>query len=91
MADHFKAVERITGKKPEALELPDLPIQLSHLWNIFCELHRGRPSGFNGPEPITYRQILDWKEVTEGILSHRDVATILKLDKVYEEVMNQNG
>ena len=90
MADHLKKVAHITGIKPEALELPELPLQVSHLWSVYCDLHRGRPVGFNGPEPISYRHILDWKEATGGILSHRDVATIIKLDKIYEKVI-QNG
>ena len=90
MSDVLKTVARITGRKPDALDLPDLPPQMSHVWSIYCELHRGRPVGFNGPEPITYRHILDWKEATQGELSPRDVSTILKLDKIYERVM-QDG
>lgn len=77
-------VERQTGKTPAALVSPcEFPTLLLHIWSAFISLSNSRTSGFSGPNPITYEQILAWKQVTEQPLDPREVEVIKKLDNIY--------
>jgi hypothetical protein len=46
-------------------------------------LNDSRTSGFSGPNPITYEQILAWKQITEQPLASWEAEAIKRLDKVY--------
>jgi hypothetical protein len=66
------------------LESPrDFPRLLSHVWSAFISLNDSRTSGFSGPNPITYEQILAWKQITEQPLASWEAEAIKRLDKVY--------
>lgn len=85
----MEQVERQTGRKVEALESPtEFPRLLSHVWSAFISLSNSRTSGFSGPNPITYEQILAWKQVTEYPLQSWEADAIKRLDKVYMGVYN---
>jgi len=64
------------------------PNLLAHVWLSFCELSNTRSQGFNGPDPIGYRDIKDYKELTEIPLSPREVKSIRDLDIVYMRTAN---
>lgn len=77
-------VERQTGKTPAALVPPcEFPMLLSHIWSAFISLSNSRTSGFSGPNPITYEQILAWKQVTEQPLDAWEADVIKRLDILY--------
>jgi len=86
--EHLEQVERQLGRTPQELEGPDFPFLVQHLWVAFLSLSSGRTAGFSGPNPITYEQILAWKELTQTPLSPREVDAIKRLDLVYLRVMN---
>ena len=80
----MEQVERQTGRKVEALESPtDFPRLLSHVWSAFISLSNSRTSGFSGPNPITYEQIVAWKQITEYPLLAWETEVIIRLDKTY--------
>jgi len=80
----LEQVERQTGRRIEALESPrDFPRLLSHVWSAFISLSNSRTSGFSGPNPITYEQILAWKQVTEQPLEPWEVEAIKRLDNIF--------
>ncbi len=80
---HLEQVERQTGKTPVELEEPDFPSLLSHIWSAFIVISSGRTGGFSGPNPITFEQILAWKELTQSTLDAREVEVIKRLDVIY--------
>jgi|TARA_R110000782_G_scaffold74758_1_gene149355 hypothetical protein len=64
------------------------PSLLANVWAAFCDLSNTRGQGFNGPNPIGYRDIKDYKELTEMPLSPRDVKSLRSLDIVYMRTAN---
>lgn len=80
----MEQVERQTGRKIKALESPtEFPRLLSHVWSAFISLSNSRTSGFSGPNPITYEQVLAWKQITEYPLLAWETEVIIRLDKMY--------
>jgi len=57
----------------------------------FFELHKSRQSGFNGPQPLTYRDILDWKAFTGWETSMWEWGVIKDLDAVYLNVQAESS
>jgi len=71
------------------LEPPtEFPILLANVWSAFCALSNTRSQGFNGPNPISYRDIKDYKELTEQPISPREVDLLRELDTVYMRTTN---
>lgn len=64
------------------------PSVLANVWSAFCDLSNTRSQGFSGPNPIGYRDIKDYMELTEMPLSPRDVKSIRDLDTVYMRAAN---
>jgi hypothetical protein len=87
--DHLEQVERQTGRSLQELEptvvFPDL---LANVWSAFCDLSNTRSQGVNGPNPISYRDIKDYKEMTEMPISPREVKSLRDLDMVYMRTAN---
>ena len=82
--EHLEQVERQTGLWIKDLEPPtDLPSVLAGVWSAFCDLSNCRSQGFSGPNPISYRDIKDYIELTETAISPREVTILRELDKVY--------
>lgn len=91
MRDRLEQIERQTGRKPQELISPvEFPVLLLHVWSAFIALSNSRTPGFSGANPITYRDILDWKALTHNVLSPRDVQAIMELDGVYLKIMNKD-
>lgn len=89
MRDHLLQLEKSTGQKPKALMNPtEFPRILSHVWTYFCQLSNARTNGFSGPNPITYQEISAWKELTQSVLSPRDIECIKALDETYLRIAN---
>ena len=86
--EHLEQVERQTGRRPIALDGPDFPALVSHIWSAFIILSNSRTAGFSGPNPITYEQIKAWKELTETIIAPWEIEAIKRLDRVYMGIAN---
>ena len=61
---------------------------VSHIWSAFITLSNSRTAGFSGPNPLTYTEIQAWMNLTNQVLSPRDIEAIIKLDFVYLKVQN---
>jgi len=71
------------------LEAPtEFPNVLANVWTAFCALNNTRGQGFSGPNPITYTEIRDYKELTETPLAPREVELLKHLDAVYMRTTN---
>jgi len=65
-------------------------MELEFLWNYFLELSSTRPYGHSGPLPITYQEILAWRELSQNVLTSWEVDVIKRLDRIYLKVVS-NG
>jgi hypothetical protein len=82
--EHLEQVERQTGLSLKELEAPtEFPEVLASVWFAFISLSNCRSQGFSGPNPISYRDIKDYIELTESPLSPREVNLLRELDGVY--------
>jgi hypothetical protein len=86
--EHLEQVERQTGHRPKALDGPDFPLLMSHVWSAFIALSNGRSMGFSGPNPLSYQEIKTWKELTETPLSAWEVEAVKRVDVVFMGMAN---
>jgi len=87
--EHLESVERQVGHSLKELETPtEFPNVLANVWSAFCALSNCRSQGFSGPNPISYRDIKDYKELTESPISPKEVNLIRELDGVYMRTAN---
>lgn len=86
--EHLEQVAKQVGFKPEELKGPEFPELVSHVWSSFLSLSNSRTNGFSGPNPITYEQIKAWKDLTNNVLSARDIDAIMRIDRVFMRVTN---
>ena len=86
--EHLEQVERQTGHRPKALDGPDFPLLMSHVWSAFIVLNASRTMGFSGPNPISYQEIKTWKELTDTPLSSWEIEAIKRVDVVFMGTMN---
>jgi hypothetical protein len=71
------------------MEAPsEFPNLLANVWSAFCDLSNTRSQGFSGPNPISYRDIKDYKELTDTPLSPKEVKLLVSLDAVYMRTAN---
>lgn len=68
---------------PIALEPPEFPDDLEHIWSMFLELNGCRTNGFAGPNPISYQEIKAWADLTDTPINAFEVEGIKRLDRVY--------
>lgn len=81
-------MQKQTGRTPIALQGPEFPELLGYIWLAFLDVRATKRSTETGPEPITYTDLKDWGFLTGASPTPRDIELILKLDKVYREVVN---
>lgn len=86
LREHFEAVERITGKKPEELEQltsAPCPTCMWYLWRAFLELNTSRRSTEMGPQSLSYLEIEAWARLTRQPVSAWQVEVLMRLDALY--------
>lgn len=64
-------------------EAPEIPFYLEHIWEWFWQLHRGRSYGMSGPNPITWENILAWKNLLEIQIRPIEIEIINEIDSMY--------
>ena len=89
LRDNLEQVKRQTGITPEELIGPKFPFLMSNVWSAFRSLSNRRNPAFSGVAPITYEQILAWKQLTETPVSPREIEVIGLLDNKYMSIMNE--
>lgn len=79
LRDHLLAVERMTGKRDEALDV-DLPRGGEELASVFIDLHHSRPAGM-GASAITQTELAAW-QANHGLrLTPWEVDTLCSMDR----------
>jgi hypothetical protein len=87
--EHLEQVERQSGHTlKELYSEAEMPEVLLSVWSAFCDLNYCRSQGFSGPNPISYTEIKDWKDLTDNPISSREIILLRKLDQVYMRVLN---
>ena len=86
---HLTEVERQSGRTPWALQGPEFPELLEHVWAAFLLLNQTRGQGFNGPLPISHQEIDAWKRMTDNKLLPWEINAVKRLDAVYLRVVSK--
>jgi len=81
--EHLLSVERQTGRRPAALDGPELPVDGAHVWYWFLELSAGRGSDGFGPNQIAWLDLLAWTTLTGAIIRPAEVEAIMALDRAW--------
>lgn len=61
----------------------DPPEDCAWLWDWFWELSSARRHGPNGPDPITYHDILVWSQMTGNQLLREEIGIIRSMDDAF--------
>jgi hypothetical protein len=69
--------------------LPPVPPGGERLWSIFADLSAARAEGMSGPQPIGWRDIADWSELTGHRLARWELEAIRHLDGVALEAWRE--
>ncbi len=73
-----------SGIQPPLLrDEPELNRLVAYLWRWFSELHACRSNTGFGPNPIGWRDLLDWQEVTGNKLAQWEILAIRTIDSAY--------
>lgn len=82
--DHEISAWEQTGVKPELLaSAPPLPVEGRSLWAYFCQMHRRRQHGMNGPQPLTFAEVREWAALNRVCLDRWEIDAILGVDDAY--------
>jgi hypothetical protein len=77
-------IEKMTGKKQQALEIPPLEPSSNYLLEMFFELGSTRVFTDNGGiQPITYTEIASYCQLTGNEFEPWEVDVIKTLDRAY--------
>lgn len=61
----------------------EVPSGAEYLWETFWSIRRGCGDGFNAPNPMSPRHILDWQTLTGDVLSRPEAVIVLDMDRAY--------
>ena len=64
-------------------ESPDIPFYIEHIWEWFWQIHKGRTYGMSGPNPITWENILAWRNLLDIQIRPIEIEIINEMDSVY--------
>lgn len=78
--EHLEAVERTTGRRPAALEAPELPPGVESLWDAYLELRAAAGSAGFGPARISHAEMEAWARLHGVQLTPWEVETLFALD-----------
>lgn len=81
--DQFEQVFKQTGKWPEEYEPLDPPLGSEFVWDVFWELRNSSPSGFSGPERLTFLEMDAWQRLRGHKLDNLTIDILLKMDSAY--------
>lgn len=79
---NLEAVERNTGKRPAALDGPQLPDAGRHIWDWYCDLNAARQSGF-AANPISYQEMAAYFSLRRERPAQWELITLRRLDLLF--------
>lgn len=91
LRSHLEQLERVTGNRPDGLNVTEFPPAAGHLLVWFWELNSTRTSNGFGANPISYTEISAWAMLTSHVLRPEEVRLLRVLDNAFLSVMNERG
>jgi len=80
--DHYKQIEKTTGKKHEKLKASESTPRLFYLWQAYLEVM--------GTAPLTFSELLAWQQLTAKQLTSLENKLLLQLDRLNKWKMSQH-
>ena len=68
-------------------EAPEIPFYLTHVWDWFWQIHKGRTYGMSGPNPLTWTDIESWRNILDIQINPLEVELIKEIDSAYLEYL----
>lgn len=68
---------------------PDVPLAGEHVWVWFWRLASQRSSGMGGPEPISWRDIRAWSDLTRTDIRPEEVDMLVAMDATYRKAVGE--
>jgi hypothetical protein len=87
---NLESIWEQTGVKPEELQDIDFPEGAAHIWESFLDLHTSRGMGVNGPNPLTFSDILAWSTLTGLEITPFELNCITALDSLWLSTINKD-
>lgn len=84
---HLSVVWRATGRRPPELDVPGLPAQAAHLWDIFHELAAARGGNGYAANPVDWKDLAAWQQVCGVALTPWEAETLIHLDRAVRAIM----
>ena len=81
--EHLTKVWKATGKKPDALQGPELPVETAYAWRWFCELFSG--------EVLTFQEIQAWATLRNIKLLPEEPVMLKNLSVAWVTEMQNDG
>jgi len=74
-------VEKLTGRRPPELDIPDLPPAVDTLYHAWRQIAATRQYGEAGPAPITWAEIAGWQQAMHTALNPWEAETLQEMDR----------
>lgn len=86
----MRAVARATRRRPKDLDVPDLPVSLQPLWQIYLQLDAGRGGTGFGAAVIGWQDIAAWQRITGQPLTGWEAETLIRTDRAVRAVLDKD-
>jgi hypothetical protein len=84
----LESVWEKTGKRPSALDGPEMPFQASHVWSYFREISEDRTSGGMRPSSLSWQDIKAWMDLTGITLEPLEIRLLRVIDRAWLQVFS---
>ena len=93
-----ESLEQVLNTAPEGSDMyetameqlenvPEIPFYLTHIWDWFWQIHKGRSYGMSGPNPLTWPDIEAWRNILNIQIRPLEVELIKEIDSTYLEYL----
>lgn len=65
------------------IEGPEIPPDAEHIWAWFLDLHQARGGNGFGPNPISWRDLVAWRDLTGVTIYPAEIMAIMELDRLW--------
>lgn len=84
-------MKKATGRTPEELIGPTFPERLTHVWEMFLNLHMGRTYSMGSPNPLSWSDIKAWDDLMRVGLKEWEVRAIKALDMAWLSALGEES
>lgn len=80
--EHYQSLKQ-QGLNVEELNRPDVPKDVTYIFDWFLELQNGRQYSNFGPQPFSWTDIKSWAELKNYSLMSWEVDVLKKIDMLF--------